>query len=330
MHERGQMGAAMMVTVLIALSIMVPMTASVAMAQEEEEFEEEEREVEFDEDEMEIVGRNLDEDEEGEYEDEYRLKISTEEGVKFEMEYEDLLVVGEVELEFEVKFDKIVEFVDNNGDGLYDDGEEIYVYDLEEVSFAPAQYTPENVNGVTVHKVTIQTEDGVFKVTLYASGTPLIISGENVGPNEVKIDIEINNFPYHDSNSKLALKTELESELEVEEEKHEIEETNEEEVEVTSGNYGGFFSWKKTATVDGVLKPVKSTEISEDPEEGDRELYLIYEHGDSIVHDPKIGVRGAIAGVVPAMQWILVIVAAVLAALISIGATRYIILRKSD
>ncbi|KXB04061.1 hypothetical protein AKJ48_03430, partial [candidate division MSBL1 archaeon SCGC-AAA261O19] len=308
------------------------------VVEEEEEFEKEEREVEvkeIGEDEIEIEAKNPDEEHPEEDEDEQRLKISTEEGAKFELEYEDLLAAGEneegreVELEYEVEFDAIIEFADNNGNGLYDEGEEIYEYDLEDASFDPIQNTSENVSGVTVYTITMQTSDGVFKAIVHTSGKPITVNGENVTPNEVKIDIEITNFPYQENNSKLALKTELDSELEVEEEKREIEETDEEEVQVTSGNYGGFFSWKKTALVDGVSKPVKSTNISDDPEEGDRELYLIYEHGNKIVHDPKIGVRGAIAGPIAEINWTTVIVAAIVAALVSIGVTSLMLKRKS-
>ncbi|KXB02938.1 hypothetical protein AKJ45_03015 [candidate division MSBL1 archaeon SCGC-AAA261F19] len=174
----------------------------------------------------------------------------------------------------------------------------------------------------------MQTSDGVFKAVVHASGKPIIAKGENVMPNEVKIDIEITNFPYRENDSKLALKTELESELEVEEQKREIEDTDEEEVQITSGNYGGFFSWKKTAQVDGVSKPVKSTNIFDDPEEGDRELYLIYEHGDSIVHDPKIGVRGALGGVAAEINWATVIGAAIVAALVAIIVTSLMLRKK--
>jgi hypothetical protein len=281
---------------------------------------------------MEIVARNRAEKREYEYEDRYKLEISTKDGVEFEMEYEDLLVGeneegGEVEFEFEAEFDEIIEFVDKDGDGLYDEGEEVYEYDLEEISYVPIQRTTKNVGGVTVHKIAIQTEDGVFKVTIYASGNPIIVHGENVMPSEVKIDIEIDNFPFTRGDSKLALKVELDSELEVEEEKREVEEEDEEEVKVISGNYGGFFSWKNTAMVDGVEKPVLSTDISEDPEEGERELYLIYEQGTSIVHDPKIGVLGFVA-LAEAMPWLLVILTAIFSAFLSIVATRYIVFRR--
>lgn len=301
---------------------------------EGEEFEEEEREVEVrevDQDEIEIEARNLDEEREGEYEDRHKLRISTKEGVEFEQEYEYLIDEEnrefEAEFEFEVEFDEIVEFVDNDGDGLYDEGEEVYEYDLEGVSYAPIQRMIENVGGVIVHVITIQTEDGMFKVTIYVSGSPIIVHGENVMPNEVKIDIEIDNFPYTREDSKLALKVELDSELEVEEEKREVEGEEEEEVEVTFGNYGGFFSWKDTATIDGVEKPVLSTDISEDPEEGDRELYLIYERGTSIVHDPKIGVLGFTAPV-EVMPWLLVMLTAIFSAFLSIVATKYIVFRR--
>jgi hypothetical protein len=101
----------------------------------------------------------------------------------------------------------------------------------------------------------------------------------------------------------------------------------EEEIKITYGNYQGFFSWKNTAMVDNIERPVLSTELMDDPEEGGRKLYLIYERGTSIVHDPRIGVLGAV-GIAPVMPWIIVLVAAILAAILAIGATRYVVSRK--
>ncbi|MFN4133173.1 MAG: hypothetical protein ACK4GQ_02250 [Candidatus Hadarchaeales archaeon] len=337
---------------LLVLSIMAPLMVSVAAEDSENEEseitvpsvetgveegpEKEKRTVEVreSENEVEIEVRNPYEERESEDEERHTIRMKTDDGLKFKLEYEDLRTTAEnaereVELEFEVKFEEIVEFVDNDGDGLYDKGEEVYTYDLENTPFSLIQSTTENVAGTIVHKIVAQTADNVFKVTVYVSGTPIIVSGENVMPNEVKIDIEINSFPYTHGNSKLALKTELDSEFEVEEEKHDIEGKDEEEVKVTSGNYSGFFSWKDTALVDGVSKPVLSTNISEDNEEGDRDLYLIYERGTSIVHDPKIGVLGAV-GLAQVMSWLTVLLGAILAAAISIAATKYIVLRRGS
>lgn len=292
---------------------------------------------EIDENEIEIEAQNPDEENPEEIEDMFKLKASTKEGVEFKMEYTDKVqrvdnqvVEQEIELEFEVEFDAVIEFVDNNGNGLYDKGEEVYEYDLDEVEFLPISRETEIVDSTTVHKITIQTAGNVFKVVLHATDKPVIISGENVKPNEVKITVEIDNFLYKRDNSKLALKTEFKSEMEASEEVHGVEGEDEGEVEVTYGDYAGFFSWKQTALVDGAEQVVKSTSLTDDPEEGDRELYLIYERGNAIVHDPKIGVLGAV-GVPAAISWETVIVSAIVAALVSMAVTGFMmrhVLRK--
>ena len=361
MHELGQRGAATALIALLTLSLMAPIAASVVTAQGEEEVDEQEDEepeitapgedeVEDEEEEIEreveiYVGDKVVEIEStlekegvpGEIENWFEVEFSVEEEVTIDLEYGEEVemedVEREVELEFEVEFYSIIEFIDIDGDGLYDEDENISQYELEGAEFKPIEHTTSIVDNLTVHRISVQTTDGVFKVILHVAGETMNIGGVLVRPNEVKIDIEIHGYNYTRENSKLALKVELRSVMETEEEKGEDE--DEGRVDVTSGNFSGFFSWERTAIVDGVLKPVRSTEIFEDPEEDERELYLIYERGNSIIHDPKIGVRGAIAGVVPAvpwvpvMPWILVFAAAVLAALISIGATKYIVLRKS-
>ncbi len=309
---------------------------------------------------------------------------------------------------FIVKFDKIIEFVDDNNNGLYDKGEEAYIYDLENVEFAPIQYSAENIaEGVKLHELTIQTADGVFGASAYTSGEPVTIIGDTVSPNEVKITVEINNFPFTRDDSKLALKVLIKGDQPLEMEKREVEDKNETEIRIkpegrmfqiiigdneggkesltptpieeekenaaipvpsppskkeenapaTPWPYGeededqgtGFFSWKRVALVDGVEREVKSTGILEEWYtitqdnmvthywDNERKLYLTYERGTSIVHDPKIGFTSITVPsgitfpteVTQLMPWALVIVAAILSALLSIGATRYIVLRRS-
>lgn len=84
---------------------------------------------------------------------------------------------------------------------------------------------------------------------------------------------------------------------------------------------------KNTAIVDGQRSPMESTEISSEEEE--REIYLVFNHGSSIIYDPKIGVLGAVSGIVGSISWMIVIVAAIFTALVSIGITGLILNSKS-
>ncbi|KXB03536.1 hypothetical protein AKJ45_01345 [candidate division MSBL1 archaeon SCGC-AAA261F19] len=342
---KAKQGVAIILIVLVTLSFLATFTKPVFAQKEEkdkpkyqdqeEEEEEKEREVEIEKEdkEVEIESTLSKEGAPGEIENKFEVEFSVDEEVEIELKYAEEVetenIEREMELEFAVEFDSIIEFIDNDGDGLYDKGEEASVYDLDDAEFASIDYTTDVIDNVLKHIISAQTTDGIFKVTLHVAGRTLVVENNLVRPNEVKIDIIISGYNYTNENSKIALRTKIESTMETEEEKS--EEDDEERVEVVSENYQGFFSWKKTALVDGMSKEVKSTAVSEDPEEGEKEFYLIYEHGDSIVHDPKIGVLGAVgmaAGVAAVMPWLIVIVAAIIATFISIGVTRYTVLRR--
>ena len=85
-------------------------------------------------------------------------------------------------------------------------------------------------------------------------------------------------------------------EIEARENKHSEDEENgiatdeEKEIEISTGDYAGFFAWAETAIVDGVEKIVLSSPIKNEGHE--QKFYLNYPRGNLIVHDPKIGVSG--------------------------------------
>ncbi len=250
-------------------------------------------EVKLEGDKVEIESKFEKEDALGEIENKFKIEFETGEEVEIKLEYEQESETAEgefeTELEQEVEFDSIIEFVDSNNNSIFDKGEEVFVYSLDRRSFNPISYTTGiTVNNVTEHIISTQTTDGVLKITLHAVGEFANIENQLVKPTEIKIDLEINNFPYTNDSSKLAMKIKIESTMEIETEKR--AEGGEEEVKIKStSNFEGFFSWKKTALIDGVEKEVLSTSLEQDPDEDSEEIYLIYERGNSIIHDPKIG-----------------------------------------
>lgn len=265
---------------------------------EEEEKNEREIEIEHSDNEVQVESRYENQGNENEF----KLKVTTEdEGVKFKLEFSNEINDTETELEFKVKFTEIVEYIDTTNDGIYNESldEVVQVYQLSD--FLPIEYTTENQSGMIVHILHIETTDGVFASTMYVIGEFGLINGTIVAPNEVKIDVIINGFPYNSTESDLALKVKLESELEVEVEENENSEdeengiaTDEEkEIEISTGDYSGFFAWAEYATVDGIQKPVYSSPV--DPEDNGEKFYLNYPRGQLIVHDPKIGVSGILS-----------------------------------
>jgi hypothetical protein len=218
-------------------------------------------------------------------------------GIQFSLEYEIENETSEKELEFEVTFYEIIEYIDDNDNGLYNESTDTLVQTYAIETFNPIVYTTQNTTNGMVHTLEVTTSDGIFAARVYATGEFADINGTTVAPNEIKIDVIIDAFDYHNDTSQLAMKVELEASAEKEyddetEDEEEGRATEEEGVDFTNNEYSGFFTWKETATVDGVDMAVKSslTEASEYEEE----LHLNYPRGDRIVHDPKIGVANII------------------------------------
>jgi hypothetical protein len=159
-------------------------------------------------------------------------------------------------------------------------------------------------NDETINLVSLQTEDDVFKMNLYFSNNFSNINNQILTPSEVKIDFIINNFPFDEEDTHLALRSILETEHQTELKVESFDEMNgfsenESVLDINSMNNGGFFSWAETVMVDGVVKLVNSTiktqteeTISENEKNSNQvsNIYFSYPRGGKIVHDPKLGV----------------------------------------
>ncbi|MCE7737837.1 MAG: hypothetical protein KAU62_15640 [Candidatus Heimdallarchaeota archaeon] len=226
---------------------------------------------------------------------------ATSEGLEFIFEFEKDSETNETEISFKVTIPEIVEFIDENEDGIYDalvDSVES-IYQIN--SYKTLVYAVETKNNETVHTFSIETTDGVFSSTMYVSGEFAVVNDLIIAPSQFKFDIEINNFSFTEINSSLALKIELESEFDVEYDEDETTEdeedgrsSDEQEVEISYGDYTCFFSWLKTATIDGVGQEVLTSPLETDSEKNI--IYLNYPKGDEIIHDPKVGIEGLITG----------------------------------
>ncbi len=228
----------------------------------------------------------------GEVKNEFSIKIKTEEeGLTFKLEYNEDIGNTEFELEFKVKIQEIVEYIDTTADGFYnaslDTEKQIYEFD-----FLPMVYAVDDTGNTPIHTIDISTTDGVFTSSIYFATEFALIDGVIVAPTQIKIDVGIHDFPYLDDNSDLALKVKLESTADYEEDDITEDEedgraTDEREVEISKGDAEGFFSWVETALIDGVEQVVKATPLEIENEE--QKLYLNYPRGQEIIHDPKVG-----------------------------------------
>jgi len=254
-------------------------------------------EFEINDDEIQIESRRRS----GDKIDDIQLKIQFDsEGLSFDLSYEEEYNSGtEFDLEFGVEFQEIIEYRDINNDGVYDSEVDSVVQTIFLDQFYPVNYSLTQISGETnLHYFRIETKDGIFKAHIYFIEEFSLVNNSLITPNQIKLNIEIVNFQYLDSNSKLALYTKLVSEDEFEEE-HETEDEesgfaeNEHGVTTTINQYTGIFTWDENATIDGVSQEVlvSTIEIDENDED-EQKIYLNYLRGTQIFHDPKIGIKG--------------------------------------
>ena len=238
-----------------------------------------------------IKVNDTDSDEVIEYEDENE----PEKGISYV--YCDEEWIYELKLQFEVKFQTLIEYVDLNDNGVFDYENDTCIEGYGINSFHPIIYEPINISDETVlHYFLLNTTDGVFATHIYFPEEFVLVNGILVAPTQIKIDIEITNYDYIDENSQLALYTKLFSEDLYEEQEETEDEKNgladeEKEVFIDNEEYRGIFSWKETAMIDGVEMPVLTNQLEVESEEENKwKLFFNYPRGNHIYHDPKIGI----------------------------------------
>ncbi len=113
-----------------------------------------------------------------------------------------------VELQFKVKFRNIIEYLDDNDNGIYDKNADTLVQEYEINTYKPLVHTETNENGVIMHIFDLSTADGVFSLKIYFTQEFAIIEDNTlIAPSQTKFDIKIENFTYQETTSKLALYT---------------------------------------------------------------------------------------------------------------------------
>ncbi|MFX1316293.1 MAG: hypothetical protein ACFE9T_10545 [Promethearchaeota archaeon] len=270
----------------------------------DDDFEEENKrniEIEFEEDKIEIVSilRNGDAIDEIEFvlkndTDGFHVEVSYESEYDSESESE---IETELELEFGIVFRKIIEYVDLDSDGIYNESVDQTIQEFTLDSFQKTIYIESNISSdCTSHCFIINTTNGIFTAIVHITEEFDLINETLITPTEAKIDIELNNFNYTDDNSQLALYVRLTSEIDYEEEDDTPDEKkhyaiNERGVSINNQTFLGFFTWNENATIDGITNEVKVSAIQVDDDENqEQKIYINYQRGAHIYHDPKIGI----------------------------------------
>lgn len=247
----------------------------------------------------------------GGIEDEVKVEYDAPAGT-LKVEYETENATHETETELKVRFERIVEFRDADGDGAYDAGEAIVGgYGIEELDWSVEGPDPvTSTSGVPGHQVTGRgafPDGGELAFVFYVYGEFARMNGTDLRPSDVKIDILVADLPFEAEDTLIALFVRSEQETEVE------VEGDEDGMSAKAGDLAAVFTWADVAIVDGVEKPVRTTVLETEADEGEKESRVVfaYPRGALVNHDPVLGIQSASAKAVPAPgAWGLVAVVA--------------------
>lgn len=219
---------------------------------------------------------------------------------KITIDYEGEKENKQVQLSFKLVFKKIFEFVDENQNGRYDGGDEIVnSQDLNQVRFKNINYE----NKPNGYKFNTETIDSKVRFQVQGDGNFSKSGQQILSPSEAKIDLEFN-YEFEREDTMLGLKIDIQTQNQNHVQRRTFDEergyaSDETGLRFTKNNYSGFFTWADNAVVDGENRPVNATFISETGVKlneseinGNDVLYLCYQQGSEIVHDPKVGVVG--------------------------------------
>lgn len=254
----------------------------------DEEFEEMPRDVDVEVTEDEVEFRSS-----GAEGDSLRIRFRPEEG---ELRLEFLEPENATtEVQMKLTLEDLMEFVDEDGDGIFDVGERvIQTLEVREMLFElhPLERL-ENGYTITVEYFILET-DLIFGLTFWIFGNTTLHEGVLIHPTEVKFDVSVSFFPFKEDLTSVALVVDTETEVEP---RANFTGT-EVELKAIGEKYEGFFRWSKTAFVDGEEVSVGSAIIEAETEfedgiselEVERTVVLSYPQGEKILHDPLLGV----------------------------------------
>ncbi len=225
----------------------------------------------------------------GNVKDDFTIDISSITDLKIKALYKSHTETANINLEFQLSFDSIVEYHDNNSDGVYNSDDDTVVQEYELDSFQPIEYTSGDA-----HIMVINSTDGVFLVRIFAVEGYTDINNTIVSPAEIKIDFEFHNFPFQEDSSLLALSIKYQTNAAFNwrnNTKGEDEGLAEDEtaVELEGKDSSGYFAWSDYAEADGEMVEVLGSPLK--TQGNDKNMFLNYPHATNIVHDPKIGVE---------------------------------------
>lgn len=110
-----------------------------------------------------------------------------------------------------IAWDNFIEFEDKNHDGMWDPWTEWprHIYNISQNGMKPIQYSNATENNVTLHRGSIETEDGIYKLICHVSNAEYVLreGGKIFSPFEMKCDIALHNYVRQNEDDLLAINT---------------------------------------------------------------------------------------------------------------------------
>jgi len=226
----------------------------------------------------------------------------------------------------QLRFVRLVEFADTNGDGGYQLGEAVrsqqdltstalqwrrpFVQGLsstgEPTSLPIRSYPPQGAFGEawvgwlgqneeafgSYRGLVLQTYAGGavnLSVTAFQWFEPRVFQGQNLTPLQVKLDIRIAGYPFVATDSRLAVELNVTSFSQGISTDWEVVPWPEGQgLAMDAAVTQAIFAWASSATADGMQTPVAGTSVAAGSLS--RHVYLAYPHATVIEHDPVLGI----------------------------------------
>ncbi len=224
--------------------------------------------------------------------------VYSEYGVEIQIGYKSS-IEADFEITFGITFRELIEFIDNDFNGLYDPEVDQSIQNYTLNDFLPIYYEKVVIQDESfLHHLRIQTVSSNFTLNVYFAEEFTIVENSLISPTQAKIDIEIENFNYLNDSSQIALYTSLDSEADFQ--RH--NDTEDEEkgyakaelgIATVVNEYTGFYSWNESGIVDEASQNILVSGIlPDDIIENGNKVYLNYPRGVIIYHSSKIGIEG--------------------------------------
>ena len=244
-----------------------------------------------------------------------------------------------IAFEYLLEVREIVEFRDD-GDGKYipEKDETIHKDSITASGWGAIRSSTPESGGIAFEADYTMARGGTFSIHGKATGGTYSEGGVSVKPFDTKIDFLFSGYQYSADDTQLAIVLDVESEGAVVQGSGRSSfgqgggavQSSERGLVGAAGSTQVYFTWAKTATVDGKSTPVghhvvmaQDESANVESEGGSVSAYeakaavsLAYERGDEIVHDPRLGVQFNVKKDSPGVATVSLVAVLALAALV--------------